>query len=211
MSAPQSQSYLTDQIELSEQHRRMLIVESSITPEVIAARGYRTITSRADIPPIFAEYQCRLGLLIPMYSPDGITTGYQLRPDRPRFRDGKYIKYETATGTRCIIDVHPSMRVRAGDPNTELWVTEGVKKGDSLASRGLCTISLVGVWNWQRKGQPVPCWDHVALTAREVYVVFDSDVMFKEGVQLALERLSAFLEQRGADVRVVLLPEPSDG
>ena len=195
---------------LSAEHERMLAVESAITPEVIAAREYRTIADRADVPQMFAEYQRRRGLLIPMCSPDGISIAYQLRPDKPRYRDGKHIKYETPGGVRCIIDIHPSMHDQARDVSAELWVTEGIKKGDALTSRGCCTVSLVGVWNWQRKGEPVPCWDHVALEGREVYVVFDSDVMVKEGVQLALERFVAFLEERGALVRVVYLPEPSD-
>src|SRR5215207_9414168 len=72
-----------DTTALSDKHREMLEVGSAIAPEIIGARGYRTVR-RADVPVDFAGYQRRNGLVMPLYSPDGITTGYQLRPDRPR-------------------------------------------------------------------------------------------------------------------------------
>jgi len=188
----------------------MLLEESGIAPEIAAERGYRT-AGRSGVPEAFRRYQRRPGLLVPMYSPDGTTTSHQLRPDAPRVRDGKTVKYETAGGSRCIIDVHPRMRGAAGDAGAELWITEGVKKADALTSRGLCAVGLVGVWNWQRDGELLPCWDHVALEGREVRVIFDSDVMVKPGVQLALERLVAALGARGARVQVVYLPDAEDG
>lgn len=99
--------------------------------------------------------------------------------------------------------------VRCGDG--DLWITEGIKKADALTGRGLPTVGIIGVWNWQREGRMIPCWDHVALDGpngapRRVYVVFDSDVMDKPEVQLALERLVGALQERGADVLVCYLP-----
>jgi hypothetical protein len=149
--------------------------------------------------------------VIPTHSPDGITASLQVRPDRPRVRGGKAIKYETPADSRCILDVHPSMHAAVRDPSQTLWITEGLKKGDSITSRGECAISLTGVWNWQRDGEPLPCWEHVALEGREVLVAFDSDVMVKPEVQLALERLVAFLEGRGARTLVVYLSDAADG
>lgn len=193
--------------QLSDKHRHMLEVESAISPEIVARRGYYTAFTRADVPDLFPAYQRRLGLVIPTYSPAGITS-YQLRPNKPRNRKRKY---EQPTGMGCILDVHPDNMGAVADASVRLWITEGVKKGDSFASRGECAISLSGVWNFQRNGEPLPCWDHVALEGREVYVVFDSDVMVKREVQLALERLVAFLEDRGARAQVVYLPEVADG
>lgn len=192
--------------ELSAEHRRMLEQESGIVPEIVEGRPYSTATRRADVPDCFPGWQKRRGLLIQTHSPDGETTSYQLRPDVPRRRNGKVRKYEQPGGVGCILDVHPSNMAAARDPRRRLWVTEGCKKGDSLTSRGECAISVSGVWNWQRDGEPLPCWQHVALEGRDVYVVFDSDVTTKAEVQLALERLVAFLEERGATVRVVYLP-----
>jgi hypothetical protein len=188
----------------------MLLEESAISPEIVAGRGYRTASSRSEVPAVFPDYQRRRGLVIPTFSPSGATS-YQLRPDVPRVRGGKARKYEQPGGVGCILDVHPRMMAAVADPGVRLWVGEGVKKGDALASRGECVISLSGVWNWQAGGEPLACWEHVPLSGREVLVVFDSDVMVKPEVQLALERLVAFLEGQGARVRVIYLPGVANG
>ncbi len=193
---------------LSDSHQKMLFADSGIDWNVARERGYYTARRRSEVPEAFKDYQCRRGLVVPAYSPDGTTQSWQLRPDKPRKnKKGNALKYETPGGSDVILDVHPRMHeeVRSGSP--DLWITEGIKKADSLTSRGLPTIGLVGVWNWQRDGELLPCWKHVRLGGRRVYVVFDSDVMSKEGVQLALERLVLALEDLGAEILVVYLPE----
>jgi hypothetical protein len=186
----------------------MLLEESSISPEIVAKRGYETIRSRTKLLD-FKKYQRRApGLLIPLFSPDGETTSCQLRPDEPRKdKKSKPLKYETPGGSKVILDVHPSMLEEVRHGTGDLWITEGIKKADALTSRGLPTVGLIGVWNFQRDGEMLPCWDYVNLKDRRVNVVYDNDVMVKEGVQLALERSVAYYEKRGADVRVVYLPE----
>jgi hypothetical protein len=190
----------------------MLEVESGISPGVVASRGYWTATKRQELEGLVKTYQRRVpALVVPTYSPDRETTSLQVRPDSPRVRDGKAVRYETPADSRCILDVHPSMHDAAKDPARDKWVTEGTKKGDSLASRGECAISLAGVWNFQRDGELLKCWKHIALERSTVYIVFDSDVMVKVEVQMALERLVAALEDRGARVLVVYLPDAPDG
>jgi hypothetical protein len=199
---------------LSTEHRRMLFEESGIAPEIVAERGYRTVRSRAELAGgAFKEYQRRApALYVPVYSPDGTKIGAQLRPDKPRRdRRGKSIKYETPGGSKVMLDVHPRMREEVRHGDGDLFVTEGIKKSDALTSRGLPTVGITGVWNWQREGELLPCWEHVGLEGRRVYVVFDSDVMAKENVQLACERLVAALEECEADVRVVYLPDGEEG
>lgn len=199
---------------LSKDHLSMLLDESAIDPEIVRGRGYRTSPGRADAPATFKPYQRRAGLVMPMYSPDGESTSHQLRPDRPRKdKGGDPIKYETPAGAPIIADVHPCNLDRARDPAVPLWITEGLKKGDALASRGACAISLIGVWMFRRpkSAEMLSCFDHVPLSGRLVSVVFDSDVMVKAGVQLALERLVGDLEDRGAQVRVVYLPDGEGG
>jgi len=186
----------------------MLFEESAIDPSVIAERGYHTARRRSDVPKAFKEYQRKPGLVVPMFSPDGVTRSWQLRPDKPRTdKKGKPIRYETPGGFDVILDAHPRILEEVESGSEDLWITEGIKKADALTSRGLPTIGLIGVWNWQRDDDLLPCWQHVRLKGRRVYVVFDSDVMLKEGVQLALERLVLALEDRGAEVLVVYLPE----
>jgi hypothetical protein len=188
----------------------MLEVESSISPEYIAGRGYYTASRRADVPEVFKGKQRRLGLVIPTFSPSG-ATGFRLRPN-VRISPGR--KYEQPYGVCSILDVHPFNLERAQNPHVELWVTEGEKTADSLASRGECVISIPGVHNFAVKDskgvEGLPCWNHVPLNDRVVTVVYDSDAQTNASVQLALERLVALLENRGADVYVVYLPGVSD-
>lgn len=189
---------------LAEQHEKMLLEESGISPEVVEARGYRTLKKKVELKTLgFADRQCNPpGLLIPTYSPTGEIVNYQFRPDQPRIgKNGRAIKYETPTGTRMVLDVHPFAREMLGNPSVPLFITEGIKKGDALLSRDLCTVTLLGVWGWRgRNGEggltALAEWDYVALNDREVYIVFDSDVMLKPQVHKAMVRLKAFLESR---------------
>jgi hypothetical protein len=109
------------------------------------------------------------------------------------------------------LDVHPSMKRHLGNPNVPLFITEGIMKGDALTSLGLCTVSLLGVYNWRGTGPnggitALGDWESVHLKDRRTYIVYDSDVMQKSQVQNALRRLHEFLRARGADLRVIYLP-----
>lgn len=187
---------------LSMEDRRRLLRESGISPEVVKARGYRTTKTKAELGRLgFSGAQQNVpALLIPVYSPSGDITTYQIRPDRPRIgKDGKPVKYETPRGSKMVLDVHPFVREKLGDPSVPLFITEGIKKGDALVSCGLCAVSLLGVWNWrgtnERGGKmALPEWELIALNDRQIYIVFDSDVMLKPQVHVALVRLKDFLE-----------------
>lgn len=199
--------------ELSKQHEAMLLEESGIDACLVVARGYRTVESKSELERLgFGRAQRNVpALLIPIYDANGEVVLYQSRPDEPRIKSGKPIKYETPGGKHMALDVHPMARDTLGDPSLPLFVTEGVKKGDALVSRGLCAISIIGVWNWRgtnsQGGKTVLAdWEHVALNGRPIYVVFDSDVMLKPAVHKALVRLKGFLEKRGAKVALVYLP-----
>ena len=190
---------------LAEQHEKMLREESGISQEVVEARGYRTVDTKSELKRLgFSERQCnKPGLLIPIYSPTGDIATYQFRPDQPRIdKKGKPVKYETLSGSRMVLDVHPFVQEMLGNPSVPLFIAEGIKKGDALVSRGLCTVTLLGVWSWRgtnEHGGKVALyeWDYVALNnGRRVYVVFDSDVMLKPGVHEALRRVKALLESR---------------
>ena len=137
-----------------------------------------------------------------------------------RLPDGTYrqrvIKYELPKGAGMRVDCPPSCRGMLGDPKVTLWVTEGQKKADALASRGLCAIALLGVWNFKgRNGfggtTLLADFDSIAWRGREVRVVFDSDVTSKVPVQQALERLAEHLRRKGARVAAAYLPPGADG
>jgi replicative DNA helicase len=195
-------------------HQQQLVEESGITPQVILDRGYRTVTTKAELNRLgFSKtQQLAPALAIPMYGPTGELVTHQIRPDSPRKdRDGKPIKYETPAKSRVHLDVHPSQTERVKDREDPLWITEGVKKADCLVSHGQCAVALQGVWCWQKDGLPLPEWEDIKLHGRTVYVVFDSDVMTKSAVHAALKKLVAFLVGRGAKVNVVYLPDGEGG
>src|SRR5215213_1184363 len=121
---------------LSDSHSRQL-KGSDIALHVATARGYRTIRHRSEVPDEFADWQRRPGLLVPTHSPDGHTKGHQLKPNEPiRRKDGSAPKYETPTGSTVTLDVNPLMLEAVQQGEGDLWITEGCKKVDSLASRG---------------------------------------------------------------------------
>lgn len=189
---------------LLPQHEEMLRA-SAITPEVIAARGYRSVTKKVDLSGCgFGGGQIRVpALLIPIHGVTGNIVLYQSRPDQPRIRDGKPVKYEFPAKCSMCLDVPPAVLPNLGNPDVPLFITEGVKKADSAVSRGLCCIALLGVWNWRGNNEfggktVLADWEYVALKGRKVFIVFDSDVMTNPKVYSALARLKTFLESRGA-------------
>ena len=201
---------------LSIQHRNELEVKSGIRPEIIRERGYQTV--RADgLPSQFPDYQRKDGLLIPIHNVWGKVGFWQVKPDKPRLKDGKPLKYETIPGHPLCIDVPRRVLPHLGNPMMPLWITEGAKKVDAAISRDLgAVIGLQGVYGWRGTNESggktaLPDWEAIALNERPVILAFDSDCMTKPEVRGALDRLSAFLQSRGADVRYLLMPPLESG
>jgi Domain of unknown function (DUF3854) len=203
---------------LLPQHQK-LIDASGIAPVAVEARGYRSVTKKAELRGLgFGDNQRRVpALLIPVRNVTGEIATYQIRPDEPRVVDGKPLKYETPGASRMFLDVPTGARPKLGHPKIPLFITEGARKTDAAVSHGLCCVSLLGVWNWRGTNEwagktALSDWESVALNnGRQVYIVFDSDVMQKPAVHAALRRLKAFLELRGANVMVIYLPHGPGG
>ncbi|MGI8578869.1 MAG: DUF3854 domain-containing protein [Nocardioidaceae bacterium] len=195
---------------LFPQHAEMLEA-SGVPPDHARSRGYRSVDQKTRLEQIKVTRAGRNnipGLLVPQLRPDGSTWGYQYRPDSPRLRDGKPVKYETPTGQRNGIDVPPGVGPQLDDPSIPLWVTEGVKKADAAAVNGLCCVALPGVWSWVGKGGVVvPDWRDIVLDGRRVVLAFDSDVTRKRAVRSALDALAGYLSTRGAKVEYLHLPD----
>lgn len=198
---------------LHDHHRAMLEGESGISPEVIAARAYETVTTKTEMKRrgFTPAQQLTPALSFPVFDPTGTRRFYQARPDEPRINKGKPVKYEMPAGSSMTLDVHPNVNGRLKDPKVPLFITEGVKKGDALVSRDLCAVALIGVWNFRGTNEhggktALADWEHVALNGRDVYIVFDSDVMTKQAVHAALVRLKGLLDRRGAKVKLIYLP-----
>ena len=199
-------------------HHAAMITKSAITPEVAAARGYWSATKKSQLAALgFGRAQQNVPALVcPVHNVQGEIPLNQSRPDEPRSKGGKTVKYETPFGTTMAVDVPPSCRAALQNPKIDLFITEGVKKGDAAASQGLCCIALLGVWNFRgtngNGGKTVlPDFESIALNDRRVFVAFDSDVMTKPQVAKALERLGGFLESRGAVVQYIYLSPNATG
>jgi hypothetical protein len=175
---------------LFDQHRRELEIDSAIHPDVIAERGYESIHRPTNVDqrqrnrlnslriPTWATGADSYfaGILIPMYGPTGQRASYQWKPRRPvPKRDGKKMKYASPKGQTNRLDVHPRNRSKIADPTVELWITEGIKKADSLTSRGLCVIALTGVFNWRSGLGTRGDWEDVPLKGRVATICFDAD------------------------------------
>lgn len=215
---------------LSSHHLQMLQIESGISPAVIAARGYRTVHDAAELASLgFAPRQRRTpGLLLPLHTTDGRQALHIYRPDNPRVvenrrkrnPDGTYaqkvIKYEQPKGHAVRVDCPPSCQPQLADPAVPLFITEGQKKADALASRDACALALTGVWNWKSRNAYggttfTNDLDYVAWDGRDVYLVFDSDVMTKGGVRQALTRFTEHLQRKKACVSHIYLPHTEEG
>lgn len=203
---------------LLPQHAQVLTA-SGITPEHAGARGYQSVDERTWFKrsglAVARAGQRVPGLLVPQLRADGSVWGYQYRPDAPRLRDGKPVKYETPTGQRNGIDVPPGVGGQLADPTVPLWITEGVKKADAGALAGLCIVALPGVWSWRggnTKGGKVavPDWHDIALNGRRVALAFDGDVARKRQVRAALVQLADYLASKGASVEFLHLPDTDD-
>jgi hypothetical protein len=188
--------------------------ESAISLEVAQERGYRTVMDKAELASLgFVRTQLRVpGLLIPQWGVDGIQKNYQIRPDSPRGdKNGKALKYENPVGSTIHLDCPPRCQKMLANPLIPLWITEGSKKADALASKGACALSLIGVWGFKGKNEfgaiTMLCeWDFIALKDRFVYLAFDSDIENKKQVKEALQRLAQHLKNKGAVVQIIRLP-----
>ena len=105
-----SESVGTGDAVLADHHREMLAA-SGITLEHAVLRGYETISDprRLVMLGIAKAGQRTRGLLVPHHRKDGSVSSYQYRPDHPRERRGKIVKYETPVGQANRIDVPPGV------------------------------------------------------------------------------------------------------
>src|SRR5215212_1554274 len=188
--------------------------ESAIAPAVALERGYYLEKTKRGLERLgFKRRQQRApALIIPRFSPSGERISPQIKPDNPLVEEkpngkSRPRKYETPAGTPVRLSVPPRAVPMMWDGQQILYITEGDKKADALASVGECCIALQGVQCWR----VLEDWEGVKLYGREVVIAFDADVMVNPSVQKALQVLAAFLRERGALVKYLLWPESYRG
>ena len=190
---------------------------SAISDEVIQARGYRSIGNAEAREVGFTRAQERPGLLIPLRRVDGESRGYGLKTDEPRIVKGRVVKYETPKGQANVLDVPPTVREEMHKGRQAIFITEGAKKADALASLSIPVINLAGVYGWRGKNADdgytaLADWEMVNIKGSIFVLAFDSDVLTKREVHKALSRLKRFLEAKGAlRGRLLILPQLLSG
>jgi hypothetical protein len=139
-------TYVENTGQLSDHHLEELNA-SEIAPEHRDARGYETLYGtdedrarlREENIPVWAwrEDSAFPGLLIPIWRVTGERIGAQFKPAVPQALGDKAVKYATPHGKASRLDVPPLMAGAVRVVTNPLWITEGVKKADALASKGL--------------------------------------------------------------------------
>jgi len=197
---------------------KSILTDRAIVPDVAEQRGYLEVFDKAQLERVdFTPAQRRVpGILIPLHGVDQQVIGFQYRPDNPRTRDGRKLKYENRPGRPVMLDVPPATAPNLDDPTVDLWITEGPLKADAAVSAGLNCIALLGVWGWRgtnSKGgkTALAAFEQIAWNDRNVILAFDSDSATKVSVYDALTRLAQLLTNRGANVRYCHLPDGGDG
>jgi DNA polymerase I-like protein with 3'-5' exonuclease and polymerase domains len=163
----------------------------------------------------------RLGpfLKFPFFEADGSVNGYaRLKPDHPRTKDNKLVRYESPKGQPNRAYIPPAVAALLADASKPLCLSEGEKKSAKATQEGFPCIGLVGVWGWQAKrdhqGGPrrlIADLAAVAWKGRPVYLVYDSDVAQKRDVEQARWNLAQVLSVKGAVVKIVELPAGPEG
>jgi len=161
-------------------------------------------------------------MVFPFRAFDGTANGFaRVKPDHPRTKDGKVIKYESPMRLDNRAYFGPGLHdlLRSAE---RIVITEGEKKALAALQLGIPTIGLTGVWSWQRKrlrddnghafGQRKLIEDLATIQwkGRDVVVVFDSDAADNRSIQLAEYRLAEMLTKLGAAVRIARIPPNGD-
>ena len=201
---------------LTPTHLRELVQDSSIDQAIVEARGYRSLakhqSAELDAFGIRSRADSFPGLLIPIYRATGERISAQFKPATPLNIKGRSVKYLSPRGCASHLDVHPSNRTQIMDITTPLWITEGVKKGDALTSRGCCVVTLMGVFNWRSKLGTLGDWEDVPMKGREVVICFDADAKKNMNVARAMVRLGRWCKSKGARlVKYLIVPGECHG
>jgi energy-coupling factor transporter ATP-binding protein EcfA2 len=211
---------------LDERHRDHLHT-CGISDDVIAQRGYRSIAPgsihdwRQLAPATHKDELLRRilhdgALAFPLFrcgNPEPYC--WVLRPDTPRVKAGKPVKYEYPQYTNNIFDALPGYGAALADHRVDLWLTEGAKKADALATaygHKIVPLNENGVWGWRSKATGlIDDLYNIVWEGRRVIIAPDGDVRHNRQVLRAIQRTVHLLVARGVrEILICLLPQQKD-
>lgn len=148
----------------------------------------------------------RVSYRIPYFDFNGRTIKYS----RVRFLQGKRFQFAKLNGAQrysqpansaphIYLPPYVDWRDVASDPSTPIVITEGEKKAALACKLGIPTLALGGVWSFMSKKRNqllIPELEKIIWKDRDIEICFDSDVMHKAEVRLAMDFLAAELSLR---------------
>jgi hypothetical protein len=191
------------------------LAHSGLTTETIRAHFIRAVPPTM-LPTLlgFPVAAIRSALLFPFRSPDGGFFDHIRLKVFPPFTDarGRAVKY---LGPK---DAPPRLYFTTGslpalpDARVPLWVVEGAKKALAVGQLGLPAIGFEGIEGWHAKGTStlLPDFEALALSGRTIELLPDGDWQTNPNVARGVRRFSAALGLRGAQPRIVVLPDLPD-
>lgn len=200
---------------LSNQHLQDLR-ESGLNDQTIRQAGLVTVSPEAaeEYLGFWPGSEC----LVFEYA--GANSYFRLKPLRPLSgSDGETRKYLAAEGGGNHLYLPPGLIEPEAieDTDADLVITEGEKKALKAVQEGFMALGIPGVWSWRTTAdetgetEPVEELDDFDWHQRDVYLAFDSDAATNPHVQEAEDALAEELHGRGAEVRIVRLPDLGEG
>lgn len=202
------------------------LLSSGITTSQGAALGMYEVASAATID---KHFEARPALVIPYFGSDKKPLAAHPKwPDFYRIRyldkppqgfeqiagakDQRYAQ-PPRTGVCAYFPLTADWKTIKDDPEYELIITEGELKAAAATEAGFPTIGLGGVWNFRSSKDGtwfLPELEDFDWAQRTVFICFDSDYLTKPNVCLAINGLCEELQERGAIVKLLALPEDPD-
>jgi len=194
------------------------LIESGIPKEIHHLLGYRCVTREEAYELVGYKFS---GWVVLFCDPKGnpyLNKGklfYRLKPDPEELKGDDPPKYLTPKDAGCRPYFSRLATEKKYKTCKKLFITEGEKKADALTHYNFPCIALSGVSSWKDKrsgySKPLPELEEFNWKNRQVYLVFDSDIISKIEVILALKSLSEFLNGKEAKVLIILLPNELNG
>jgi len=215
---------------LSDRDRRELEIRGVLL-EVQASTGYWTEYESAELRKLgFSSKQAQLvpTLVAPIRDVTGEIVDHEIKPWSPRKGpDGKIRKKERPAGSQQRLNFSALTFKHADNPQFPLIICEAVTKADAVAQWSdatVCAVSISGTTGFRgfnSKGGSTFLADFEAVAlkgktssgeqfGRETYVVTDSDVATNPQVLSSVRRLVALLRNRGANVHIIVPPQPAE-
>jgi hypothetical protein len=202
------------------------LLSSGLTSAQGGALGMYEVVSAALLD---KSFEARPALVIPYFDPDKKPLkSHPSWPDfyRVRYLDKGAFGFKEAagekdqrygqpprTGVCAYMPLTTDWKNIRDDVDYDIIITEGELKAAAASEAGFPTIGLGGVWNFRASKEGVwflPELETFKWALRTVFICFDSDYLTKPNVCLAINGLCEELQERGAIVRLLALPEGED-